>query len=115
MSGLLPSTSTTLPKPKRSCSTSIPTCKPLVSEGANPAVGVWAFGKMEVVLTSLGLGLEKVSFCCQAILSELNPILSSAIGTLGLKSSSRHEGFSSSKKRLGSQLLSVPHLYREVA
>src|SRR5690606_24932023 len=92
----------------------MPTARPLVSEGANPAEGVCAFGKIEVVFRTLGLGLENASFCCQAIRSVLNPC-SPCAGTRALKSSSRQAGFNSSKKRLGSQLFNVPQRYRDVA
>src|ERR1700722_20495540 len=61
MSGLLPSRLSTLPKPKRSCSTSIPTRRFEVSEGAKPGVGTWAFASIDVVLATVGLGFEKVS------------------------------------------------------
>src|SRR5690606_8363444 len=106
-SDLLPSRLMTLPNPKRSCSTSIPTCRLLVSDGAKPGVGTCALGNMDVVRTGLGLGLEKVSFCCHAMRSEENPS-SAGVALRPLKSISKYDGCSSSKKRLGSQLLSVP-------
>ena len=68
MSGLVPSMCTTFPNPKRSCSTSMPTCKPLVSEGLKPSLGTCALGKIDFVLklgVVAGLGLEKLSFCFQ--------------------------------------------------
>src|SRR5690606_36270977 len=117
ISGRLPSRLTTFPKPNRSCSTSIPTCKEEVSEGAKPAVGTCALGNMVVVLTTFGLGFENdsLSFCFQATRSDWKLALVSNPPLRVLKSSSKQAGLSSSKKRLGSQLLSVPQRYRDVA
>src|ERR1700743_115870 len=61
ISGLLPSKQITLPKPKRSCSTSIPTCRFDVSDGAKPGDGTCALANIEVVFMVAGLGFEKVS------------------------------------------------------
>src|SRR5690606_13709256 len=110
-----PSTCITLPKPKRSCSTSMPTCRLLVSDGANPGVGLCALGNSVRVLgATFGLGLVNISRCPHADRSSTKDAPLSGTGR-GLKSSSKYAGFNSSRKRLGSQLLSVPQRYREVA
>src|SRR5690606_17164635 len=117
-SGRLPSILTTLPNPNRSCSTSIPTCKLEVSEGAKPADGTCALGKIEVIFClTIGFGLENVSVCCcrQTLRSFVKEEVSELCCCCGRKSRSKYCGSSSSMKRLGSQLFSVPHWYREVA
>src|ERR1700744_4873862 len=60
-SGLFPSKLITFPKPKRSCSTSMPTCRFEVSDGAKFGDGTCALANMAVVLTGCGFGFEKVS------------------------------------------------------
>ena len=118
-SGFLPSKLITFPNPKRSCSTSIPTCRFEVSEGANPGEGTCAFANSEVVFTGgvvAVLGLENVSlpFLLQASRSSSkNELL--VFSGLAVKSSYKYRASTSSKKRLGSQLISVPNLKREVA
>src|SRR5690606_23170910 len=119
-SGLFPSRLITLPNPKRSCSTSIPTCRPDVSDGAKSALGLCALGKIEVVFTTFGFGFENTSppvlfsLRCHCTLSE--PKSSSIIAPpRGLKSRSRQLGFNSSKNLLGSRLFKVPQRYRDVA
>jgi hypothetical protein len=65
MSGLLPSNCSTLPKPKRSCSTSMPVCNLDVSDGAKPGVGTCALANIEVVFGGAdgvgAFGFENVS------------------------------------------------------
>lgn len=107
MSGLFPSKLITLPNPKRSCSTSIPTCKWLVSDGSNPGEGTCALGNMDVVRTGLGLGLVNASFCCQAIRSEENASSDTA-AVRTLKSISKYDGCSSSKKATGFTVIERP-------
>ena len=118
-SGLFPSRLITFPKPKRSCSTSMPTCKLDVSEGAKPGEGTCALASIAVVLTTGALGFENASVCLlllllQAARSSSNNALPVLTG-LAVKSSSRYRASISSKNRLGSQLISVPNLKREVA
>ena len=89
ISGLLPSRLSTLPKPKRSCSTSIPTCRFEVSEGAKPGVGMCALASIEVVLATGGFGFEKVSLrLVQALRSSSKNALPAA-ACFAVKSSSR--------------------------
>ena len=114
-SGRLPSRLKTLPNPNRSCSTSIPTWRFVVSEGAKPGVGTCAFAKTDVVLTGGAFGFEKVSpLPLHAARSSSKNGFAPAAG-LAVKSSSRYLGSISSRNRLGSQLMSVPNLNLDVA
>jgi hypothetical protein len=76
ISGLLPSRVSTLPKPKRSCSTCMPTCRFDVSEGLKSGDGTCALANIDVVLTGgavAAFGFEKVSFLrLQALRSSSN-------------------------------------------